>query len=231
MKKILKFLSPMITAAICGVFLLMAVSKWMSYSSYVNVRGLCEREVKADRVIYPIKFREIGDDVVALNASVNQKKQIVAEFLKSYGLTEEEFLFSSPRVEDAYTNSYTTNAKARYTLETTVTIYSQKIDTVLSIQSNLSELVEKGIAISIGESWENPVQYLFEGLNDIKPAMIADATANARIAAEKFAVDSHSKVGKIKSASQGYFSIEARDNYTPYIKRVRVVTDVTFYLR
>ena len=75
------------------------------------------------------------------------------------------------------------------------------------------------------------MSYEFTGLNDIKPQMIEDATKNARAAAEKFAKDSDSKLGKIKSASQGQFTIANRDENTPYIKSVRVVTTVTYYLK
>lgn len=82
-----------------------------------------------------------------------------------------------------------------------------------------------------GNSWENQVQFQFEGLNAIKPEMIEDATKNAREAAEKFAKDSDSRLGKIKTASQGTFTISDRDSNTPYIKKVRVVSSVTYYLK
>ena len=79
-------------------------------------------------------------------------------------------------------------------------------------------------------AWDHQTEYSFNGLNDIKPAMIEEATVNAREAAEKFAKDSNSKLGKIRQASQGQFSISDRDINTPYIKNVRVVTNVVYYL-
>ena len=91
--------------------------------------------------------------------------------------------------------------------------------------------MKKGIVIGTGNQWENPVEFKYEGLNGIKPEMIEEATENARETAQKFAKDSHSRLGKIKNASQGTFSIENRDSNTPYIKRVRVVTSVTYYLK
>jgi hypothetical protein len=95
--------------------------------------------------------------------------------------------------------------------------------------SRQSELLKKGI-VTQGESWENPVEFKYEGLNEIKPEMIEEATKNARQAAQKFAKDSESELGKIKTANQGTFTIEDRDSNTPYIKKVRVVTSVTYYL-
>jgi hypothetical protein len=98
------------------------------------------------------------------------------------------------------------------------------------LRARQAELLKKGV-VTGGNSWENPVEFKYEGLNDIKPQMIEEATMNAREAAEKFAKDSDSRLGKIKTANQGTFTIENRDSNTPYIKTVRVVTSVTYYLR
>ena len=95
--------------------------------------------------------------------------------------------------------------------------------------SRMGELLKQGIAISAND-YDTRVQYEFTSLNKIKPQMIEEATKNAREAAEKFAKDSDSKLGKIKNASQGLFTIEDRDPSTPYIKKVRVVTSVDFFL-
>ena len=102
---------------------------------------------------------------------------------------------------------------------------------MLELQTRQADLIGKGIAVGSGDTWENPIQFVYEGLNDIKPEMIEEANANARKAAEQFAKDSHSRLGKIKTATQGLFSIEERDSNTPQIKRIRVVTSVTYNLR
>ena len=96
--------------------------------------------------------------------------------------------------------------------------------------SKQADLIKEGVVINAAENWENPTEFKFEGLNDLKPSMVEEATKNARETAEKFAKDSDSELGKIKRASQGSFSIENRDSNTPYIKRVRVVSSVTYYL-
>ena len=92
-----------------------------------------------------------------------------------------------------------------------------------------AELMKQGIAI-VSEEYSNNVTYEFTGLNRIKPEMVQEATKNARATAQKFADDSGSKLGDIRSAQQGQFSIENRDNNTPYIKRIRVVNTMEYAL-
>jgi len=101
---------------------------------------------------------------------------------------------------------------------------------VRRLMSEQGELLQKGIAVG-GDEYQYNVQFLFTGLNDIKPRMIEEATKNARAAAEKFARDSNSKLGKIKSANQGQFTISDRDANTPYIKNIRVVSTIDYYLK
>ena len=117
----------------------------------------------------------------------------------------------------------------RYTAATVVTVYSQRIDAVRRSMKEIVGLGKDGIALS-GQNYENRTQFLFTGLNALKPEMIEEATKNARTVAEKFAKDSASSLGKIKTAQQGQFSISDRDSSTPYIKKVRVVSTVTYYL-
>ena len=112
-----------------------------------------------------------------------------------------------------------------------ITVCTQDVDKVLALMSRQQELLKKGIVVGSANQWENPVEFKYEGLNAIKPQMIEEATRNAREAAQKFAKDSGSRLGKIRTANQGTFTIENRDSNTPYIKRVRVVTSVTYYLK
>ena len=122
------------------------------------------------------------------------------------------------------------NVIYRYNLTSIITVSSQQVELVRNLIAEQGELLDKGVAIVSGE-YNTQVNYLFTGLNDLKPDMIAEATRNAREAAQQFATDSDSKLGKIKTASQGQFSISDRDQYTPYLKTVRVVTSVVYYLK
>jgi hypothetical protein len=117
----------------------------------------------------------------------------------------------------------------RYNVTSILTVTSPKVDLVRKLNTSQSDLLKQGIAITGGD-YRFQTQYLFTGLNEIKPQMIENATKNARVTAQKFAEDSNSKLGKIRTAYQGQFSITDRDANTPYIKNVRVVTTVDYYL-
>ena len=207
-----------------------SVAKNRSFDRTVNVKGLCEREVKADKVIWPIAYKVMSDDLQSIYGQTEKGNEIIVEYLKSGGINEDEMTVSVPQISDNLANEYGSTGRAyRYIAKNVVTVYTDKVDQVLALMSRQSELLKKGI-VTQGESWENPVEFKYEGLNEIKPEMIEDATKNARQAAQKFAKDSESELGKIKTANQGTFTIGDRDSNTPYIKKVRVVTSVTYYL-
>ena len=213
-----------------GAMIPVGVSKYMSYTRTVDVKGLCEREVQADKVIWPISYKIMGDDLQSVYNQIDQKNKIIISFLKEGGINENEISISSPKISDKFANEYGNNDRLyRYVTTNVITICSDKVDTVLKLMSEQSQLIKKGITLS-SDNWENPTEFKFEGLNELKPEMVEEATKNARQTAEKFAKDSESKLGKIKRASQGSFSIENRDSNTPYIKRVRVVSSITYYL-
>ena len=137
------------------------------------------------------------------------------------------------QISDKFSNEYgSTNERAyRYIATSVVNVCTDKVKEVLVLKSGEVQLLKKGIVTGGDNSWEYNTQFKYEGLNDIKPQMIEEATRNAREAAEKFAKDSDSRLGKIRTANQGTFTIENRDSNTPYIKKVRVVTSVTYYLK
>ena len=220
----------MIGLIVLGFMMPKAVEKNRSYDRTVNVKGLCEKEVKADKVIWPIAYKVMSDDIQSIYSQTERGNEIIVEYLKSGGINVEEMTVSVPQISDNLANEYGSSSRAyRYIAKNVVTVYTDKVDEVLALMSRQSELLKKGI-VTQGESWENPVEFKYEGLNEIKPEMIEEATKNARQAAQKFAKDSESVLGKIKTANQGTFTIEDRDSNTPYIKKVRVVTSVTYYL-
>lgn len=197
----------------------------------VTVKGLAELEVPADKVTWPLMYKDIGNDLPALYMNIEKKNQAIISFLKSNGITDEEISVAPPEIIDMKAERYSNeNVSYRYNATSVITVTSRNVDNVRKLMSEQTELLKQGIAISGGDYRYN-VSYEFTGLNDIKPQMIEEATKNARAAAEKFAKDSDSKLGKIRNASQGQFSITNRDSNTPYIKSVRVVTTVTYYLK
>jgi hypothetical protein len=221
----------MVGLIVLGLMIPNAVIRYRSFDRVVNVKGLCEKEVTADKVIWPIVYRVMSDDITSVYSQTDTYNETICEFLEKGGIKESEITVAVPAVSDKYANEYGSNDRPyRYIAKNVVTVCTGNVDAVLSLMSKQSELMKKGLVI-VGNDWENPVEFKYEGLNDIKPAMIEEATQNAREAAEKFAKDSGSRLGKIKNANQGTFTIENRDSNTPYIKKVRVVTSVTYYLK
>ena len=222
----------MIGLIVLGMMMPRAVDKFRSFDRTVNVKGLCEKEVKADKVIWPVVYRVMANDVQSVYDQTDRNNAAIIDFLKAGGIKESEITVSVPEISDKYATEYGSNDRAfRYIAKNVITVYTSDVDAVLALMSRQSDLLKKGIVTGGSNQWENPVEFKYEGLNEIKPEMIEEATRNAREAAEKFAKDSDSRLGKIKTANQGTFTIENRDSNTPYIKKVRVVTSVTYYLK
>lgn len=215
---------------ISGWILGVSAIRFKEHERVVSVKGLAEREVPANVAVWPISFSAANDDLKTLYASMEVNANETVNFLTSVGFTKEEITAQAPVVTDKYAQQYGGNSvNLRYTAQQTIIVYSSKIDTVRSAHGKLAELGKRGIALG-GNDYQTKTEYLYTKLNDIKPAMIAEATRNAREVAEKFAVDSKGHLGKLKSANQGQFTVEDRDGNTPYLKKVRVVSTLDYYL-
>ena len=213
-----------------GLMLPRTAREFRSFERTVSVKGLCEREVPADKVIWPVVYKVVGNDLGSVYRSIENKKETIIAFLKKGGIDPEDISVSVPSLSDKDAQEYGGNTRLyRYVATCTLTVCSNEVDKVLALMAAQSELLSKDIILDSG--WDSTPQFLFEGLNDLKPEMIEEATKNARQVAEKFAKDSGSSLGKIRTASQSTFSIEARDSNTPQTKKVRVVTSVTYYLK
>lgn len=224
-------LSIMVGLIILGLCIKSSVTAFKSYDRVVSVKGLAEMEVPSDKVIWPIVYKEIGDDLSVLYKTINEKNNIIIAFLKSKGISGNEISVSAPKIIDMNAERYQSQvSRYRYNVTSILTVTSDKVGKVREIISGQSDLLQKGVAISAGD-FEYQTQFLFTKLNDVKPVMIEEATKNARASAEKFAKDSESKLGKIKSANQGQFTITDRDANTPHIKIVRVVSTVDYLLK
>ncbi len=215
--------------AISGIFLWLGLKSATEQERVVSVRGLAEREVAADHVTWPIVYKTTGNDPQALYADINTANAKIKQFLIKNGIKEADISTAAPQITDRWANDYNTDTRERYNITSIITVASKDVEKVRQLMPRMGELLKEGVAISEG-GYGTSVTFEFNGLNDIKPSMIEEATKNARLAAEKFASDSGSELGKIKSASQGYFDISDRDSYTPHIKVVRVVTSVDYFL-
>jgi uncharacterized protein len=214
---------------------------------YVTVKGLVERKVKSDLAIWSLSYKEAGDELSSVYAKTEVDKKAVLEFLDQQGIQSTEIEMGVVRVVDTQANEYggANRAPHRYIVEQQVTVRTARVDQVAAAAQKTMLLLQKGIVFN-----SNPGQglaYKFTGLNSIKPDMITEATRNARAAADRFASDSGSKVGSIRQANQGVFSILPADQGsdtsepgegggamygadTSLFKTVRVVTTVEYYL-
>lgn len=215
-----------------GYLLANSVNEYKKYERSVTVKGLAEKDYNADVVIWPIHFTSANNEIESLYNSIEENTKKITQFLNKNGVLENEITLNSPSITDKSAQQYggdTSKAEFRYTANQTVTVYSKNVDSIRSIMGKLAQLGKNGIAFT-SESYLPQTEYIFTKLNEIKPQMIEEATKNAREVAQKFASDSNSTLGKIKSASQGQFSINDRDKNNPHIKQVRVVSTVEYYL-
>ena len=213
-----------------GLCIKAGIDNYGSRDRVVTVRGLCEQEVNANVVTCPIVTKEIGNDLNGIYNKIQANNAAILSFLHANGIDDSEISVNAPEVNDLQANSYDQRERLyRYAVTNVIVVKSEKVDQVNALIKKQTELLKDGIAIVAGD-YSYPITYDYTDLNSIKPEMIAEATRNARAAADKFAADSDSDLGKIKTAAQGQFAIDNRDQYTPYIKTVRIVTYITYYL-
>lgn len=224
-----KFIPSLLIAlsiVILGLCLKSGIDNFTFRDREVTVRGLAERQLMANEVTWPITFNIAGDDLTTIYDNVSRTDSIIVRFLTSSGITRDEISVAPPSTYNAAANQYGSSTfKYKYSLESTVTVTTKKVDKVRELLGRQAELLKEGVAFS-----NSYINYRYTDLNAIKPAMIEEATKNARLAADKFAADSHSKVGKIKTASQGQFTIDDSDSSTPWLKNVRVVSTIVYYI-
>lgn len=246
---------PLTPAVVLGVCLLLGLvlGGWVLGSQikairladrYVTVKGLVERTVKSDSAIWPVTFKEAGNELPQVFAKSEADKAAVLKFFAEQGIKPEEITVGQIQVTDKLANEYSGNQPgSRYIVQQTVTVHSSDVDRIARAGQKTAELVQAGIVV--GGGYGQGISYKFGGLNALKPDMITEATRNARASADRFAADSGSQVGSIRSANQGVFSISAADagaggeegggggGASPdssIMKKVRVVATVDYYL-
>jgi len=199
----------------------------------VTVRGLSERIVKADLAVLPLKFAAAGDDLQAVQADIDADIAAVRRFLAAQGYQASEIDLGRLEVTDQFAREYQQqNVAARYRVAQTVIARTTNVDRVQATTRQLDQLIRQGVVL---QDYTGP-SYLFTRLNEVRPAMIAEATASARTGAQQFARDAGADLGGIRSATQGSFEILGRDEIgyeanSQVFKKLRVVTTVSYQLR
>lgn len=220
-----------VSIAFLGLCIKWGIDDFANKDRNVTVKGLAEKEVEADKVTWPIPTKELGNDLPELYQRINATTAKVKAFLKQHGIKDDEINVNAPVVIDLNADQYSNNNRGfRYNITSTITVTSQNVKLVRSIMAKQGELLKQGVAVLDG-GYENRITYEYVGFKKMKPQMMQEAIKNAEATAQEFATNSNSKLNKITKADQGQFSIDDRDANTPYIKKVRVVTTITYSLK
>ena len=220
-----------VSIAFLGLCIKWGIDDFANKDRNVTVKGLAEKEVEADKVTWPIPTKELGNDLPELYQRINTTTAKVKAFLKQHGIKDDEINVNAPVVIDLNADQYSNNNRGfRYNITSTITVTSQNVKLVRSIMAKQGELLKQGVAVLDG-GYENRITYEYVGFKKMKPQMMQEAIKNAEATAQEFATNSNSKLNKITKADQGQFSIDDRDANTPYIKKVRVLTTITYSIK
>ena len=210
-----------------GLFIYLGINNFSSKDRVVSVKGLSTREVEADYAVWPLAYAWSGNDLPSLYSQLERVTERVKKHLLSLGFEESDIRQGAISVEDNWSNYYgERRPEYKYTLSSSLIVSTNKVQLVVASQGKEAELLKEGIIVKT-QSWN--LDYQFNGLPELKPSMIEEATQNARAVAQKFADDAQCSLGSIRRANQGQFSIES-DEYQPWVKHVRVVTTVDYFL-
>lgn len=200
----------------------------------VTVRGVSERDVTANLATWSVDFSHKGTELAPVQQSVEAQARAVRAFFQRAGFKPGEIADSNISLSRE-SDPDDPAAPDRLVVKRTVQLRTNDVMRVRRAFAEQAELLRAGVEMSGSD-----VSYVFTRLNDLKPEMIAEANQNARKSAEQFARDSGASVGRIKTASQGYFSVGPRDgdqcedcgssgSTSPY-QKVRVVTTIDYDL-
>lgn len=223
---------------LAGWFIGHGFEQGRSADRYVTVKGIAERDVRADIGLWPLRYVAAANELAKAQASINKSREAVIAFLTLQGVAREAIQIQRLEVTDMAANPWRNGPyENRFIAAQTLMVRTDAPNLIEEASQNVGELVESGVVLSYEGAVDGGPTYLFTRLNNLKPAMIAEATANAREAAIQFAKDSGSQLGAIRRANQGVFVIHARDNApgvnenSQLYKTVRVVSTIDYYLR
>lgn len=213
------------------------LTHFKSFDRTITVKGLATKDVDADLAVWSITFNVTGETLAGAQESLTASEKTVRDFLNTNGIKPEQIRLQNINVVDRKAQVYNNGGDMtlRFILSQTLVARTNDIPAMVKASQSISDLVKAGVTLGDPNGGGNAVpQYLFTKINDIKPALIGEATKNARTSAEQFAKDSGQEVGSIRTANQGYIEINARDpgiseSESPQ-KSVRVVTTIDYLL-
>lgn len=214
--------------ALAGYFMYLGLSNFTSCERLVTSRGLCEREVMADKAVWSISYSVSGNQLESLYDRLEPKKKAIVDFFKANGIKDEEIVFKPSYSVDRSSMYNWGDLKGKvdqYELNGRMTIVTHNVENVRQLHLRQADLLKSGVALE-----QSNMEYDYTGLNELKPEMVEEATSNARIVANKFAKDAGCELGSIKTARQGQFEVYG-DDVLPHMCKIRVVTTIEYYLK
>lgn len=221
----IKSYSGWIIGAVLLVFSLIVFFSAQAFSdqgSYVEVKGLSEKIVKADVAIWSLNFEVKSNNIDSLYADIEKNTLAIKSFLLEKGFEASEINVAPVNI---YQDTYR-DALFRYNSNSQLSVYTKKVDLVRSASKETLLLVKKGVTLN-----QNSIVFEYSDINSIKPEMLAEAIKNAKVSAEQFATESGSKLGSISRGNQGVFDISEKDPGSPEYKKIRVVSSLRFLLK
>lgn len=224
--------------ALAGVFVGRGFIRSRTVDRFVTVKGLAERDVTADVALWPLRCVATNNDLERAQAAIQSSKETILAFLQRHGIEPTQVELQTLDVTDILANPYRSEGavQSRYIIGQTLMVRSTDPSLIQAASQDVGELVQAGVVLSSEGGPSSGPTYLFTKLNDLKPELIAEATANARKSAEQFAKDAGSRLGGIRQANQGTVIIQARDQAPGVMeesqlhKTVRVVATIDYYL-
>lgn len=241
--KIIIAIAIVIGLGLNGIFIGRAIQRFKKEDRFISVKGFSEREVKANLAVWTIKTRVTTNDITEGSKKIEADKQKIVNFLLQKGIKQTEIFQQDLKVVDKMAREYGNSdiGSFRYIIENAMQVRSENVDTIQNVKRMTDELLKVGVVISNIEDYRPSVQYLFTKLNEIKPAMLLEATQNAKQAALEFTKESNVSLGPLKKANQGLFTIVDRDdfiagqseggyggNVNDIFKKVRVVVNFEY---
>ena len=209
-----------------GLCLKGGIDNFTNKDRRVTVKGLAEREVDADKVVWTLTLEESADELNPMFTRLNQQVDVIKNFLKEKGIDGKgDVSVTTFSVNDNLSNVWgDEKPRYHYTVRRSVVVSSNDTHFISDLRSQTDELIDRGIIVE-----SDNAEYEYKQFQKLKPEMMAEAIANAETTAKQFAENSHSKINKIVEAGQGEFSIDDAD--IPYKKKIRVVSTITYSLK
>lgn len=221
-KGIIISIAGIIGVIIFSLIFLFSANGFSKQGSYVEVKGLSEKIVKADTAIWSLSFEVKSNNIDTLYSDIEKNIGVITTFLKSKGFTDTEINVAPVNI---YQDTYR-DAAFRYNSTNQVSVYTKQVDLAKTASNETLMLVKNGVVLN-----QNYITFEFSDINSIKPEMLADAIANARETAQQFADTSGSSLGRVTRGNQGVFDITDKDPGSPEYKKIRLVSTLRFLLR